>query len=75
MGGEAGLVLGTLLGEVEVQRAVADPLDDRRELIGGDRADGVDRGAEAGVRRLAQPGDALRPARRVAVGEALLGAR
>ena len=76
VGGEAGLVLGALLGQVRVQRRapLARPLRDGRELIGRHRADGVDRGADAGVRRVAQRRCALGPRLRIAVGEALLNA-
>ena len=45
-GGEAGLVLGALLGDVEVQRLAARELDDGGELVGRHGADGVDRGAD-----------------------------
>jgi hypothetical protein len=45
--GEAGLVLGALLGQVEVQRAALRPLDDRGQLVGRNGADRVDRGADA----------------------------
>ena len=44
--GEAGLVLGALLGDVEVQRLAARELDDGGELVGRHGADGVDRGAD-----------------------------
>ena len=46
MGFEAGLVLGALLGEVEVQRAAARELDDGRDLVRGTARTRVDRGAD-----------------------------
>ena len=43
---EAGVVLGDLLGEVDVEGAVADPRGDRVEVGRGDGAHGVDGGAD-----------------------------
>ena len=51
VGGEAGLVLRGLLGEVDVQRGLArlGPLGDRAQLSGGDGPYGVDGRADPGV--------------------------
>ena len=80
VGGQAGLVLGPLLGQVGVQRRgpVAGPGDDRPELIARDGAHRVDGGADHGRRLVrqarGQPAGPGRPGLRVAVAEAHLSA-
>ena len=77
VGGQAGLVLGGLLGQVRVHRRPVrlGPGQHRRQLIRRHRADRVDRGAEPGARAElavlpgAQRGHPLGPAVPVAVAE------
>ena len=65
--GQAGVVLGDLLGEVHVQRLPGGRLDHDLQLLARDRAHRVDRRADPLV---VERGDALGPGVRVAVGVA-----
>ncbi len=69
--GEAGVVLGGLLGEVDVQRGLAHrgEVRDGAQLPGGDGPHGVHGRADPGVLRADQPGGPVGPGVRVAVGE------
>jgi hypothetical protein len=74
VGGEAGVILGRLLGDMRVQRACAlgRPGGDGRAGVRVDGADAVDRRADARARPVGQGRDALAPGVGAAVGEALL---
>ena len=63
VGADAGLVLGRLLGDVRVERplALGRPRGDGRAGRRVDRADAVDRGADARPGRVGELGDALAP--------------
>lgn len=74
MRGEAGLVLGGLFGQVDVERrlAVLGPPDDGGQLVGRDRAHRVHGRADPRVGPVGEGGRALGPALGVAVAEAQL---
>jgi hypothetical protein len=67
-----GVVLGRLLGEVNMQRSTSSSAGDDAELVPGHCAYGVDGSTDTHAGGLLEAGDTLGPTVRVTITEALL---